>query len=99
MDVLFIKILVCCSVVAFVWVRILTVNRQIFDFIPQYYPRTLLKPLTCDMCLSGWLSIIFVFSIFVSRYGVLNPWIYAYTFLAPFFTMILTLFINKHIKF
>jgi hypothetical protein len=99
MDLLFAKILICCSVVAFVWVRVLTVNRQIFDFIPKYYPKILLKPLTCDMCLSGWLSIIFVFSIFVYNYGAYNHWIYVYTFLAPFFTMCLTLFINNNIKF
>lgn len=99
MEILFIKILICCSVVAFVWVRILTVNRQIFDFIPQYYPEQFKKALGCDMCLSGWLSMLFIFSIFVNKYGVYNHWIYVYTFLAPFFTMLITLFINKHIKF
>lgn len=57
MEYLAFKMAISCSAIAYVWTELLTKDRQLLDFIPKYYPNSAYKPLTCAICLSGWLGI------------------------------------------
>ena len=48
------------SVFAVVWVLVLTTPQAIFGKLPNYYGNGILnRILPCEMCLSGWLSMIY----------------------------------------
>lgn len=87
MDILFLKIILSCSVVGWAWVDRLTTVRAIFGKLPLYYPDKgfIQGVLRCSYCLSGWLSIWFVTGIFMHTYGYQELWIYPYIALSPFF--------------
>ena len=55
---------ICTSVFAVVWIRILTTPQAIFKAAPLYYGDNLLrKIMSCEKCLSGWLSMLIIFAI------------------------------------
>ena len=49
-----------CAVFSVVWMQILTKPSAFFGWVPKYYPQRGLisKIFSCQMCLSGWLSMI-----------------------------------------
>lgn len=96
MDLLFIKIVLFSCVFGSVYVDILTANRGLLDFIPQYYPKILQRPLECNMCLSGWVAFFLSTFSYIGEYGLYNLSIYFYIISAPLFCIFVMNQFNKH---
>lgn len=85
MDYLFLKICFICSCWAIFFIDELTANRGLLDFFPQYYPKWLQKPLSCPICLSGWLSM----AIILVYCNTFLSWVLVYQFAAPATTFVM----------
>lgn len=54
-------IALCTSVFSVVWVHVLTTPQAIFKSLPLYYGDNFFrKVLSCEKCLSGWLSMLII---------------------------------------
>lgn len=101
-------IALCASVFANIWVNVLTKPQEILRDIPLYYGNGVFRRImSCENCLSGWLSIIVVFSVLVSATLTNQTWIYylnqsikivAYTALAGSFGIYGSMMIGNTIK-
>lgn len=91
LDILFIKIVVCCACFGWCYVNKLTANYGLLDWLPQYYPKVFEVLLNCAFCVSGWCSIISVCLLF----DMTEFKSYLYVINAPFCTMIMVGIIDK----
>ena len=82
--------------IGFVWVDVLTRNRGLLDFIPQYYPEKIRdKPLMCSRCFSGWLSMAWSLFSLAQQFGYQNIYVYIYTVICGCIAMTVIELINR----
>ena len=99
MEWILFRICFFSSCFAWVWVDMLTVNRGLLDFIPNYYPLKLKdKPLMCSFCLAGWIAYFSAMYKFITMFY--GGWISSfdcafYILLAPMVSMYLIALIKR----
>ncbi len=101
-------IALCAAIISNVWVHVLTKPQAIFKKAPLYYGEGFIHSvMTCEKCLSGWLSMIVVCSVLTNAILTDQDWIYyikaiikvvVYTILSGCLGIYLGLLIGKTIR-
>lgn len=95
-----IEISICSSIFGWVYVHELTQNRQILDFLKGYYhylPDVLVKVLTCEKCLGGWIAF-FSYFIYMVQLGQISTILCINLFFAPILSIFVSLLIKRILR-